>query len=218
MSDGLGIFDEPAKKGRYAARNPPRPWTPQEDLVLFPVLLACHSERAYVAACRFLCRTLNREPAFPSGAKPTESQIAASCISIVERRTVTELMTKWYTGFAPDCFGTLAVRSGEPASWAELARFVRPYQTKRTAGTSAVKPADFLTLLERDEDDQQWFDNVAGVIDTVRIEEDLGAVSPTDPRNVVELAAAVRVYVGIPANDPVELTRAWTELHEVLYP
>lgn len=220
MSNDLGVFPpSPRGDGRYAARRPQRPWTNLEDMVLHPVLLACQSERAYLQACRFLCRVLDREPCFPEGSRPAETRVAASCVSIIERRTITELMSCWPIHFNPEALGVLGCRSEMPASWAEVARFLRPFREKQKKNTTQIGYEELLLVLDRVEvDDYGWLRELLDRIDdpTLNITEDLTAQAPCRPQNERPLKEAILTYINTPTADGRGLRNAWKELHEIL--
>lgn len=126
------LFGNPiAPATRYApgTRDTPRPWTEADDLLLFPVLAACRSERAYLAVCRELCSLLDRLPRLPG--RPLPSALALEAVSLLERRTVTHSLGN----AAPNRLAVLlydAANTGEPLTWGDV----------RISRAWAAKPAD----------------------------------------------------------------------------
>lgn len=136
-------------EGRYAARPAPRDWTPAEDLAILPWLLAADSERDYLAACRFLCHVLDRNPIYPGTARPGIETATRDCVALIERRTVTGLLIgrPGWNAFATE-FHTDA-RDGTALTWAERSRFLKPYHNKIIAGKPHVDYPELFTILDR---------------------------------------------------------------------
>lgn len=151
MADEFGLLPDvpPRPPGRYAPGTRPaksKPWAPTEDLALWPPLLACESERTYLRTCVRLCEILGRVPGL-SGPHPTAGAIVHESVALIERRTVTGVIDG-------RCREVLALayrlkpnaRTGRPLSWAEKARFLRPYYAKTD---SRIARSDLMRLLQR---------------------------------------------------------------------
>lgn len=212
MADDLGLFNAP-KEGRYVARPPARPWTLQENFVLLPVLIPCQSERAYLAAVRFLCATLDREPVFGPNERPDGPRKQTERNSIIERRTVTELLSGLVQNqatFARDLWRV--ARIDAPLTWAERNKFLRPYAKKAENKQPAIPEAELLVLLDRAPNDARMGcflgDLRAGAALVESQDETIPAPTTT------EIATCVRRFVGTPADNWPALRMAWAQLWE----
>lgn len=161
MSD-LGLLPDvpPRGPGRYApgTRGRIKPWTAAEDLCLWPLILACESERAYLRLCVRICEVLERVPKF-SDPHPSRAQIVQESVALVEVRTVTYALGDRN----PALFDLVASvgnrdRGGFPLSWAEKRRVLRPWYDKPSHGETQVPPADLRRLTQRFESDAVMVD------------------------------------------------------------
>lgn len=192
--------------GRYAPGTrvgTARPWMATEDLLLWPVLLNCHSERAYLRSCVLLCETLGRVPKFPDS-HPTQQQIVMESVALIERRTVTGALSDR----CPELF-QLAARIAEPQrmerplTWAEKVRILKPYHAKPGNGQPRVDWRNLALLLFRSEcRDRAAVDEYLAGLDErppPSVLEDLYRPSP------MERAAAVKCVRTILEHDPDDL-------------
>jgi len=135
MPDEFGLLPgvPPRGPGRYAPGTRPakaKPWAAAEDLALWPPLLACESERAYLRTCVRLCELLDRKPGL-SGPHPPSGLIVVESVSLVEQRTV----TRHIGDRSPELLALVmemgaTPRVGLELTWAEKRRFLRPYYGK----------------------------------------------------------------------------------------
>jgi hypothetical protein len=209
------------KTGRFSARpEEQRKWSLAEDVVLFPVLLACDSQRAYLEACWFLCDVLDRRPVYAARARPSRERQTNDRVAIIERRTVTETLTGKRADLLPfvrTLYGQL--RAGTRFTWAERDRFLKPYYDKKNRDGSVVGERELLLLLERPEDERPdvryYFEGLED--DDRGPPENHETPRPADPARDVDLTRLVGNFVAGSAARRRQRT-AWRNLHEFLYP
>lgn len=132
---------------RYVVRPEHREWTLAERAVLWPVLYRCDSERAYLRACRELCRLLDRVPVWEPGFHPTAADVSREAVALIERKTVTDALSG-YPGRFSVCMENLhrMCRTGCRWTWAERVRFLRPWHRKAGNGQPRVDLASGLMI------------------------------------------------------------------------
>jgi hypothetical protein len=211
----LGIFP-PASTGRYTAREGAEPWTRVDKMLLFPVLAACGSEYSYLETSVALCRFLDRSPVFPPTQRPGRGEVQAAAVKILERKTVTEVLTR---GVLEDLAHRVFTgrRTGRPWTWTEI-RLVRSYHNKRVLGgcRTALEQGEFLCLLNRGWSDG---DRLQRMLDTLASHQMLDN-PPEDraahPGGLKNLPAALIRVRSIGEEIGSEFPAAWSNLYDVL--
>lgn len=220
MSDDLSaLFGPPASDpGRYRVRPPHRDWEPIDDLLLIPVIAACHSDRAYLEACVGLCDVLDRRPA-NSGL--THAQYVRECVSLIERRTVTGLLdapTREHIDLASRLFD--GRRTGLPLSWGERARILNPYAPKRLG---QCRLDDVAMFLERSPSDDKTLRQYVVFGRQADVPEDLKTPGPFSTRNAPAMSAGISdlrdTFAVLDESDTAWDRRreAWSFLHGILF-
>lgn len=199
----------PIKSGRYTVRPSTRPWSLNEDFILWPILLSCESDRAYLEACGRICEILDRIPVFDH--IPTRSEVIRESKDIIERRTITEMMSPGRPGmstFSLDVFGKN--RSGKPLTWAERERFLKPYYRKKR---DRIAVPLLMCLLERDSSDLPMIaDFLAECPHDPPSMEKLDAPRPFDPKHFLVTGDHVRRFINIPPKSEYLKTH-WRYVH-----
>jgi len=151
-----GLFPgvPPRGDGRYApgTRSDPRPWSLGEDLCLVPPILACESDRAYIATCRAMCRVLGRESMKCAISRPSVAEVAMAHVSLVEMRMVTRHLggrVQELLGFLDGLGSAITVLGGRPLSWAARNKLIRPWYGKPDRGEPRIEKVDLLAYLHR---------------------------------------------------------------------
>lgn len=143
------LFEElaPAPRRYQMEVKEKRPWTPQEDRVLFATLISCGHDGCHKRTALKLCtKILNRVPQYVPGAKPTTKTHMDNCKDLLECRI-------WAIG----ADRTLALASclpghprvGLPITWGEEELFLKPYVRRLKTGQSLVDLATLGKLLGR---------------------------------------------------------------------
>lgn len=134
-----------------------RLWLDTENLILWPVLVPCQSQRDYQDTCTNVMRELKRKTQTTDWTEPAKAE------SNIERRMITEHID---VGDYPDSVAELMgdarmllipSRTGLQLSWAEQYQLIPGYWGKhhnRERRHERIPLNDFLLLLGRSQDDE----------------------------------------------------------------
>lgn len=133
VEEGFGLV--PAKKGRYrdVGQGSNRSWTRNEDHILRAVILSCRNEHDYLMGCLFLCKLLDRRPAYFSGSlagRLYQRDVRRSEVIVGNR--IWDMVTG-YRDFKPDLIYQDFTREGRDLCYAEQAIFLPKYQRTKKA-------------------------------------------------------------------------------------
>lgn len=182
---------EAGTEGRYSARpDDPRPWSPIEDLLLFPAVAACKNEYSYRTTCRALCQILGREPAYAAAARPPLKTILNDCVALIERRTVTHTLTGVHRDvldLAGDMNCGFYPRDLEDVTVGEFNKILIPYRNKIKAKTPVATFQELMCLLGRSNHHWEQFEKYTTFSGSYPLAKDGPTNSPSPAGNFSNL-------------------------------
>lgn len=202
---------EPHRFDRDTRKNRQGEWEPIDELILWPVILACQSQTADIEARRWLCKYLDRQ-AVLAGKRPDFDYAKAECSIIADRIVTRHIAGKRLEVYMLASWLFSGARTGQPITWGEYHSVLLPFKTNKNK-QPRLEPEQLRKFLDRHPTD-------AVLIRDCVPPPDMGSVPggkgrPARAANLSALHNALEGVRNTPLEDEHKLTVAWAGLNKV---